>query len=151
VQADDRVLYAGSSSRTRVRICVTMFWCVVDDDRYPIVELDNVGQRRGMRDPFHVPALAGLAVVIGLLALVVVAIRSGRTANIGVAVVVAVIGTIAVTFLPTALGRVLRRPYEIWGEYQGTPVYLFGTFDREQFGQVSRALVRAREGLEETT
>jgi hypothetical protein len=149
VQTDDRVLYAGSSRRAGVRICVTMYWCVVDDDRYPIVDLENVGQRRGLRDPFHVPAVVWLAVVLGLLAFVALAIRSGRTASIGSALAVAAVGTVAVTFLPTALGRVLRRPYEIWAEYQGEPVYLFGTFDREQFGQVSRALVRAREGFEE--
>jgi len=146
--ANDRVLYDGSSKRSGVRICVTTSWCITDRIAYHIAGLDNLGQRRGERDPLHVPAIAGLGLVLTLLAFVVVAIGRRWTSELGAAIAVAVVGTAAVTFLPQALAGVLRRPYEIWAEYQGRPVCLFATFDKEQFGQVSRALLRARESLE---
>jgi len=73
---------------------------------------------------------------------------AGWTAELGAALAVAVVGIAAVTFLLSALAGVLRRPYEIWAEYRGRPVCLLATFDSEQFGQVSRALLRARESLE---
>jgi hypothetical protein len=149
MQADQRVLYEGSSRRAGARICVTTHWCIVDEAEYPIAELDNLGQSRGSRDLLHVPGLVSLGLAAGLLIFVIVAIGRGWTAEIESALAVAVVGTVAVTFLPAALTRVLRRPYEIWAEYQGSPVYLFGTFDKEQFGQVSRALVRAKESTEQ--
>jgi len=146
---DDRVLYDGTSKRAGVRICVTTNWCVVNDTEYPIAELGNLGQSRGPRDPFHPSGMVGLIIVLGLLAAVIYAIRSGWTADFKAAAAAALVGTIGVTFLPAALVSVLRRPYEIWGEYEGSPVYLFGTYNREQFGQVSRALVRAQEAQEQ--
>ncbi len=149
MRANDRVLYEGSSKRSGIHICVTTSWCIADGIHYPIAGLDNLGKRRGERDPLHVPAIAGLGLVLALLALVVVAIGRRWTSGLGAALAVAVIGTAAVTFLPSALANVLRRPYEIWAEYEGRPVNLFATFDKEQFGQVSRALVRARESLDQ--
>ena len=146
--ANDRVLYDGSSKRSGVRISVTTSWCISDRVRYPIAGLHNLGQRRGERDPLHVPAIVGLGLVLAVLALVVVAIGRRWTSDLGAALAVAVVGTAAVTFLPSALAGVLRRSYEIWAEYEGRLVCLFVTFDKEQFGQVSRALVRARESLE---
>ena len=97
----------------------------------------------------HLPAIAGLGLALTLLALVVVAIGRGWTSDLGAAIAVAVAGTAAVTFLPSALANVLRRPYEIWAEYDGRLVSLFATFDKEQFGQVARALIRARESLDQ--
>jgi hypothetical protein len=149
MRANDRVLYEGSSKRSGVSICVTMNWCVSDGVHYPVAALGDLGKRRGERDPFHPPAIAGLVLVLAVLALVVVAIGRRWTADVGAAIGAAVLGTAAVTFLPSALAGVLRRPYEIWAEYEGRPVCLFATFDREQFGQVSRALLRARESLDQ--
>ena len=127
---------------------MTTSWCIAEGVHYPIAGLDNLGQRRGQRDPWHASSVVSLGLVLALLALVVVAIGRRWTAEVGAALAVAVIGTAAVTFLPLALASVLRRPYEIWAEYRGRPVCLFATFDKEQFGQVSRALLRARESLE---
>lgn len=143
---DERVLYEGVSLRAGVRICVTSLWCMVNDAQYPIAELRQLGVVRGRRDPLHLPGLVHLGLVGGVLVLLVVAIANGWTANLWGAVTAAVAGTAALTVLPTALVAVLRRPYEIWADYHGTQVFLFGTFNREQFGQVSRALVRAQGG-----
>lgn len=142
------MLFDGSSKRSGIRIHVTTSWCVTDRVQYPIAGLHHLGQRRGDRDPLHIPAIAGLGLVLAMLALVVVAIGRRWTSDLDVALAVAVVGTAALTFLPSALAGVLRRPYEIWAEYEGRLVCLFVTFDKEQFGQVSRALLRARESLE---
>lgn len=146
--ANDRLLYDGSSKRSGIHICVTTSWCITDRVQYPIAGLHNLGHRRGERDPLHLPAIAGLGLVLALLAFVVVAIGRRWTSELGVALAAAVVGTAALTFLPSALAGVLRRPYEIWAQYESRAVCLFATFDKEQFGQVSRALLRARESLD---
>lgn len=55
----------------------------------------------------------------------------------------------AVFLLPAALALVGDRwrppPYELWGWHQGAEVLLFSADDERQFGQVTRALLRARE------
>lgn len=147
-RSGDRVLYDGASKRSGIHILVTTNWCISDGVQYPIAGLHRLGQRRGDRDALHLPAIAGLGLVLAVLALVVVAIARRWTAELGAALAAAVAATAAATFLPSALASVLRRPYEIWAEYEGRPVCLFVTFDKEQFGQVSRALLRARESLE---
>jgi len=45
-----------------------------------------------------------------------------------------------------AVGHRWRPPaYELWGRYRGATVLLFSTDQERQFGQVTRALIRARE------
>lgn len=149
MQSDDddpgRVLYDGWSRRSRMRICVTTRWCVVNGSRYPVTELDLVGLSRGARGPAHLGPTVGLAVVGLTLFVVLLAIVRGWTRELWAALAVAVVATVAVTALPSALGRVLRRPFQIWAEHAGAPVLLFETHDPEQHGQVARALIRARE------
>lgn len=51
-----------------------------------------------------------------------------------------------VPFLAAATARRLRpRGYELWGEFHGLTVQLFPTDDERQYGQVTRALLRAQE------
>lgn len=140
-----RVLYQGRAVAGREEICVTETWCVVNGSRYPIEELNLLGVTRGTRDALHARKIVWVVAVAVALLLVIVAIRSGWTRQAWPAVAVAVVGTAAITAIPAALGRVLRRPYEIWAEFHGAEVRLFATEDREQYGQVARALVRARE------
>lgn len=141
-----RVLYEGRSAGGGGHICVTASWCVVDgSSRYPIGELDLLGVSRGDRGALHARKMVWISAVAVALLLVGVAISQGWTRHLGPAVAVAAIGTVALTIMPAALGRVFRRPYEIWAEYRGAEVRLFATEDREQYGQVARALVRARE------
>jgi hypothetical protein len=141
----ERVLYEGRSARSGTWICVTTRWCMVDRDRYPVAELTLVGAARGERDLLRLRKAAGLAVVVIVLVVAFVAIRSGRTREIWTALGVTVAATTALTVLPAALGRFLRRTYQIWAHYRGAQVLLFDTADQEQYGQVARALIRARE------
>jgi hypothetical protein len=146
MQADGgRVLYEGHSTPAGAHIRVSDRWCVVDGRHYPIGELGLVGVTRGHRDMLRGRKIVGLVAVVAALVLVVLSIRSGWTREIRAAVVVALVGTAALTAVPSILGRVLRRPYEIWARYRGTDVLLFVTEDAEQYGQVARALIRARE------
>jgi hypothetical protein len=141
----ERVLYEGRSARSGTRIRITTQWCVVDDHWYPVGELTLVGAARGERDPLRARNAAGLVLVVIVLVLTVIAIRSGRTREIWTALAVTAAATAAVTFLPAALGRFLRRTFQIWALYRGASVLLFDTADAEQYGQVARALIRARE------
>jgi hypothetical protein len=146
MQADpERVLYDGRGAPAGGHICVTATWCTVNGSRYPIFELDLLGVTRGRRDLRHGRKIVSTAVVAALLIATVVAIGSGWTRQIWAALAVATAGTVAITLLPSTVGAALRRPYEIWALYRGTEVLLFVTEDREQYGQVARALVRARE------
>jgi hypothetical protein len=146
MQADDgRVLYEGWSVRPGLRICVTTRWCFASGGRYAVAELEVLGTSRGRRDVLHVRRIAGLFVVLALLVVVGFAICSGWTRGIWIALGVTVVATAAVTALPGVIGRFLHRPFQIWAQYRGAPVLLFETEDREQYGQVARALIRARE------
>ena len=140
-----RVLYEGRSRRPGSQIRVTDTWCVVDGSRYPIAELDLLGVTRGSRELPGVGQIAGLAALVAALLGLIVAVGSGWTRSLWPAVAVATMGTVAITFVPAAVGAVLRRPYEIWARYRGSEVRLFVTEDAEQHGQVARALLRARE------
>lgn len=55
----------------------------------------------------------------------------------------------AAAFVPVllaAVGHWLRPPaYELWGRYHGVMILLFSSDQERQFGQVTRALLRARE------
>lgn len=146
MEADsERVLYEGRSAAADSHICVTERWCVVDGSPYAMDELTLLGVTRGSRRTPPAPKMAGMIAVAGAVVFTVVAISSGWTAELWPAVAVAVAGTAAITMLPAVLTTALRRPYEIWAEYHGVDVRLFVTADPEQYGQVARALVRARE------
>lgn len=139
-----RVLYEGRSAAGG-HICVTAAWCLVNGAQYDMAELDLVGVARGSRGALRIRKVVGIAAVAVALLAVAVAIGAGWTRRVWPAAAVAAVGTVAITVLPSALDRLLRRPYEIWADYHGTGVRLFVTEDREQYGQVARALVRARE------
>lgn len=141
----ERVLYEGRSATTDGHICVTARWCEVDGSRYAIDELVLLGVTRGNRRTPPAPRMVGLIAVAGAVVFTIVAIGSGWTTRLWPAVAAAVVGTAAITVLPAVLTTALRRPYEIWAEYRGAEVRLFVTADPEQYGQVARALVRARE------
>lgn len=140
----ERVLYEGRSAMSGRRICVTTHWCRVDGARYPVAELTLVGTARGRRPVRPGKALTLVVVVIALI-LSVIAIQSGQTRQIWFALAVTAAATAAITALPGALGRFLHRPFQIWALHRGTQVLLFDTDDQEQYGQVARALIRARE------
>jgi hypothetical protein len=143
--AADRVLYESRPGSGGSEICVTTRWCTANGVRYPIAELTMLGLRRGRRSTGRGGRVVGLVVVTAVLLVAAVAIGRGWTRQIWVAVGATLVATAALTALPAVLGRALHRPYEIWARYEDAPVLLFVTADPEQYGQVARALVRARE------
>jgi hypothetical protein len=146
MQADHgRVLYEGHSERTGSQILVTTQWCVASGVSYPISELGLLGTSRGRRDVLRAGKLAGLLALAAAVLLFVLAVRRGWTSQVWIAAAVTAVATVVVTAMPAVLGWIFRRPYEIWAHYRGSPVLLFATEDSEQYGQVARALVRARE------
>jgi hypothetical protein len=46
---------------------------------------------------------------------------------------------------PRFSGRGWSGDYQLWADHQGQPTLLFRTVDGQEFGQVSRALIRAVE------
>ena len=145
--APPRMLYQGLGVGTGVHVQVTTRSCVVNHIVYPMADLTHIGvARSGLRRP-SVPATAGLLLALLILILATVAVVARWTIRLSIAVVVAVAATAAVTALPAAAAAVLRRPYQIWAQHHGAPVLLFATLDRQQHGQVARALLRAREHL----
>jgi hypothetical protein len=147
---EGRILFEG---RTLKRggggwIRVTTRCCMVNGYRYPIEELDVLGVSRGPRSVLRARSVTvAVAVLVGLV-LLVYAIAVGWTRNLWVALAFTVLGTVAVTAIPAAVIGVMRRPYEIWAEHRGRLVLLFGTYNQERYGQVARALIRAREATE---
>jgi hypothetical protein len=141
----DRVLYQGRSETGTSEICVTTRWCTANGTRYPIAGLAMLGHSRGRRYSRGGRKVVGLVAVTIVLVVAAVVIARGWTRQIWVALGATLVATAALTALPAVLGRALHRPYEIWAQYQGAPVLLFVTEDPEQHGQVARALVRARE------
>jgi hypothetical protein len=140
-----RVLFEGRSPRTGAHIRVTTRTCEVNGFSFPMSELDVLGASRGRRDVLRAGKVAGLVVMVAAVVLFVVAVRRGWTSQVWIAVVAAAAGTVVITAMPAVFGWVFRRPYEIWAEFRGSQVLLFATEDAEQYGQVARALVRARE------
>ena len=141
----ERLLYQGTSGPAGDEIRVTTRWCVVNGTRYPISELKQLSAGRGRRDLGRGGRIAGLAALTIVLVLVCVAIGTGWTRQLWIALGTAIVVTVAVSVLPAVLGATLRRPYQIWARYGDAPLLLFVTEDHEQYGQVSRALIRARE------
>ncbi|GIG93180.1 hypothetical protein Pen02_81160 [Plantactinospora endophytica] len=111
---------------------------VVEGRRFPVAELSHLQTARGPHESLWATVMA-LAVALAFAATLTWRGLGG--------IVGAGLGG-AATFV--ALGAVLmrrRRPrtYELWGMYRCRTVLLFVTADERRFGQVARALIRARE------
>lgn len=112
--------------------------------RFPISDLSELRTARGPQHPLTIRAVAVTAVALGAIG-----IALGYTGELSrlSARTYLLLGLAA--FVPmtlAALGRRLRPPaYELWGRYRGSMILLFSTDQERQFGQVRRALIRARE------
>jgi hypothetical protein len=145
----ERVLYRGGSAGGP-DILITTGHLTFNGVRYRLDELSEFGTVRGRRPVGRRHTrITGLVAVVAVLVVVFVAIGTGWTRQIWLALAAALIVTVAASFLPTLLGAALRRPYELWARYRDAPLLLFVTEDSEQYGQVIRAVVRAREWREE--
>jgi hypothetical protein len=114
--------------------------------RYRVADLRRLRTARGRQNPVAVRA----AVLAGaVLAAVGVGFTVGRDP----------VGPSRDTYLILAVSALLplvawlvarrqaRRAQQLWGEYLGGTVLLFATVDEREFGQVTRALQRAREAV----
>jgi hypothetical protein len=125
-------------------IIVTDEWFVVGGYRYPVAELSNLRTGRGGRHPLTVRAmvvafvvLLGLAATLGL---------TGDPTQLPGGTYLAMAAALIVPFMLAAAGDRLRpRPYELWADYYGITVRLFYSDNEQQYGQVTRALLRAKE------
>ncbi|MFY1655140.1 DUF6232 family protein [Solwaraspora sp. WMMB762] len=125
-------------------ICVTGEWFVVAGRRFAVRDLTELRTARGARD-----RLTGRVIAVTAVTLTAVAVTVGYTRGLDEVSAGAYLAMLAAAFVPVAvawLGDRLRpRAYELWGRHQGLLLLLFSTDDERQYGQVSRALMRARE------
>ncbi|MEJ3746973.1 DUF6232 family protein [Actinomycetes bacterium KLBMP 9797] len=125
-------------------ILVTREWFVVAGRRFPTRDLTDLRTVRGSRDPL---SMRTVAVVVGVLT--GIGVLLGMTVELSRLSARAYLLLTALAFVPFALvlvGHRLRpRSYELWGDFRGLTVLLFSTDDERQYGQVTRALLRARE------
>ncbi|MFI6264639.1 DUF6232 family protein [Micromonospora sp. NPDC051006] len=128
----------------RPGIIVTVDRFTVGRNTFRIAELTHLRSTRGPHDRVAVRAFATSAVTIGAVGLLL-----GFTGGLQRLTAGAYLILGAVLLVPGLLvlaGDRWRPPaYELWGIYGGEEVLLFSADDERQFGQVTRALVRARE------
>lgn len=137
----------GSTSTALYRqpgILVTSEWFVVAGRRFPVGELRNLRTARGPADRLTIRSVAVTAIVLVGVGLVL-----GMTTEINHLNAQAYLALTAIAFVPflvATIGHRLRpRAYELWGEFRGLTMLLFSSDEERQYGQVTRALVRAQE------
>lgn len=135
---------AGPTFYRQPGICVTADWFVVAGRRFAIRDLTELRTARGARD-----RLTGRLVAVTVVILSAIAVTIGFTQGLAEVSAAAYFAMLVAAFVPVGLGwlgdKVRPRSYELWGRHEGLLVLLFSTDEERQYGQVSRALMRARE------
>ncbi|MFI7081239.1 DUF6232 family protein [Micromonospora sp. NPDC049903] len=133
-----RLLYA------RPGIIVTADRFTVGRSTWRVAELTHLHTTRGDQDPVAARAVLVSTVVIGGIGLML-----GFTGGLHRLTAEAYLLLGAVFLVPVLLAAAGDRwrppPYELWGRRGDVEELLFSSDDEQQFGQVSRALRRARE------
>ncbi|MET8525849.1 DUF6232 family protein [Micromonospora sp. NPDC005172] len=128
----------------RPGIIVTVDRFTVGRTSYRILDLTHLRTTRGPHDRIAVRAVVTTGSMIGMVGLLL-----GFSGGLQRLTAEAYLILGAVLLLPAALALVGDRwrppPYELWGWHRGAEVLLFSADDEQQFGQVTRALLRARE------
>ncbi len=128
----------------RAGVLVTHEVLIVGDRRYGIAGLSRLRVGRCSRNPVTpwgavlagaVFAAVGVGVSLGL--------RSGEPGSLTYAVLAVAMAVPVLVALYA--GHRARRTHELWGEHHGRTVLLFASTEEREFGQVTRALMRARE------
>lgn len=128
----------------RPGILVTNEAFVIAGRRFPIRDLSNLRTARGPQD-----RVTARAVLVAAATLAVVGLAVGATSDLTAhgPIVYLMLGVAA--FVPIAvvgIGRRLRpRSWELWGDFRGMTVLLFSSDEERQYGQVTRAILRAQE------
>ncbi|MEU5724336.1 MULTISPECIES: DUF6232 family protein [unclassified Micromonospora] len=130
----------------RPGIVVTAERFTVGRNSWRVTELTQLWTTRGPHDRLALRAVVVTAALIGA-----VGVLLGFTGGLQRLTAAAYLALGAVGLLPLVLilvGDRWRPPaYELWGLHRGAEVLLFSSDDERQFGQVTRALNRAREGV----
>ncbi|MCW6009009.1 hypothetical protein K1W54_31375 [Micromonospora sp. CPCC 205371] len=112
--------------------------------RYPVCELHNLRTARGPADQLTIRSVTVTAIMLAG-----VGITLGMTTELNHLSAQAYLALTAVAFVPflvATIGHRLRpRAYELWGEFHGLTMLLFTSDQQRQYGQVTRALLRAKE------
>ena len=124
----------------RSGVSVTERWLTVAGRRYRVDGLANLRTARGPRDPF----VLGASGVAGVAALAL-AVASPSLRSVTHWAVALVLVTVPVVIALVAWKQRVRR-FELWADYQGYEVQVLWTFDALRYGQICRAIVRAKEG-----
>jgi hypothetical protein len=125
-------------------ILVTPEWFIVAGRRFPIGELRDLRTARGPHDQLTIRSVTVTAVVLAGIG-----ITLGLTTELNHLSAQTYLALTAVAFVPflvATIGHRMRpRAYELWGEFRGLTILLFSSDEERQYGQVTRALVRAQE------
>ncbi|MFV2020268.1 DUF6232 family protein [Micromonospora sp. LOL_023] len=136
--------YPGPAFYRQPGICVTPEWFIVAGRRFAIRSLTELRTARGPRDRLTGRAVAVTAVVLAGIAMTIGFTKSLHEVSAG-----GYLALLVAAFIPVCcawIGDRLRpRPFELWGRHEGLMVILFSTDEERQYGQVSRAVMRARE------
>jgi hypothetical protein len=120
-------------------VAVTDQWLVVHGEQFLIDELHHLERARG---PMSSPARAALLVGLAELTVVApVALAFSTPAAWAIAALTAAAALGGVMFC----GRRWPASFQMWADYRSRPTLLFETADEQEFGQVSRSLIRAVE------
>jgi len=125
-------------------ITVTDRWFVVAGRRYPLSELSRLRTARGPHDTLTIKAGVLTGAVLAAIGALLTALQARPLLDARIYLVMAV-----AALVPLALAmigyRFRPRPWELWGEFRGTTVQLFYSEAEHEYGQVTRALMRAKE------
>jgi Family of unknown function (DUF6232) len=128
----------------RPGIWVNGRWFIVGSRRYDVTELSHLRTVRGRHDPLTIRAVITTGVVLAAICAVMVASSASRPMKLSA--VPALGAALLVPVVLAWVGHRLRpRSYELWAEYRGVTTQLFYSDSEREYGQVCRALVRARE------
>jgi hypothetical protein len=128
----------------RPGIVVTVERFTVGRRSFPVAELTDLRTTRGPHDRLAVRAVGVTGAMIGGVGVLLGFTGGLQRLTAGAYLTLGVVAVLPV--LLVLVGDRWRPPaYELWGRHRGTQVLLFSSDDERQFGQVTRALLRARE------
>lgn len=134
--------FPGRTYYQRSGVCVTDRYLVTSDGRYEISELRGLRTGRGPCDPVAMGSIVVAAVIVLLIAVT----WPRRDPIAGWLMIVAI--SLVPLGAAVAVCKAKRRHHELWAEYRGADVRLLDISGSEVFGQICRALIRAREARE---
>lgn len=125
-------------------ILVTTEWFIAAGRQFPVDELTHLRTARG---PHHPMVVRAVLVTGAVLAAIGAALSFTHNANDLSAGTYLALG--AAAFVPVLLAsvgqRMRPRAFELWAQYRGQAVLVFSSDHEREYGQVTRALIRARE------